>query len=135
MTEIAQELSISRNAVDRLCLSKGISTVSAVDKLRVTDETRAEILRLAREGSTRAAIARVTGVSFSMVGKALRGYAKTRGIPKRSGICASASAVMDRTGCSLPEAAARFVVSPPALYAYRKRRGLWTRSRSERSAR
>jgi hypothetical protein len=33
---------------------------------------------------------------------------------------------MDHTGCSLNEAAAMFVVSPPALYAYRKRRGLWT---------
>ncbi len=130
-TEIAAELGIQRRAVAHLCAAADLTLVQTADKLRVTDETRAKILRLAREGESRAEIARDVGFSFSIVCKILRGHSTSGGTPRpgrRRGASAHASDIMDRTGCSLHEAAARFTLSPPALYAYRKRRGLWTRT-------
>jgi DNA-binding CsgD family transcriptional regulator len=128
ISEIASLLGSAPHNVHDFCDRRGIATVSGHDKISTTRETKAKILALARAGKGRAEIAHETGANYGTVAKQLKGYS-TRGMRDPRCRSAMASDVMDRTGCSLGEAAAMFVVPPPALYGYRKRRGLWTTKR------
>lgn len=135
-SEIALKLDLSPDLVRRARDREGIAMVNGNEKVAVTDETKARIVALARSGKGRAEIAHETGASYAVVTKYLKGLSTNgqrgrRSVAQdsRSGRCAMASDVMDRTGCSLTEAAAMFVVPPPAVYGYRKRRGLWTTRR------
>ena len=129
-SEIGCEIDLHPNAVCAVRDRVGFTMVSGKDKVRVTEETRAKILELAHAGKTRAEIAHETGASYSVVTKYLKGRS-TRGTRGPAGSSARASEAMDRTGCSLCEAAAKYVVPPPALWAYRRRRGLWTSRRGD----
>lgn len=129
-TEIAAETDIIRSTVYSVRDRIGVTMVRGVEKNGVTDETKAMILELARTGKSRAKIALETGASYNVVNRLLIDHStSTRGVPERSGRSsksAMASEVMDDTGCSLSGAAAMFALSPPALWSYRKRRGLRT---------
>ena len=110
--EISTELEINLASVCRVRDRLGIEMIRHDDKIAVTPETRAMIRELASTGRSRAEIAHETGATYSVVTKYLVGHS-TRGQRTHRGRSAMASAVMDATGCTLQEAAARFVVSPP----------------------
>lgn len=128
--EIASDTGIAHNTVCDIRDRIGIPMVSGKTKVAVTDETKAKIVDLARAGKSRAEIAVETGASYSVINRDLIARSiKTRGVRGLAQPSRWASEMMDRTGCSLPEAAAKFGVSPPALWSYRKRRGLWLTKR------
>jgi len=106
----------------------GLAMVDGNEKRRIAEETKKKIVDLARNGKGRAEIAHATGVNYRVVSKYLEGHS-TRGRYGSRGRSAQASAVMDATGCSVTEAAAKFVVAPSSVWIYRKRRGLPTTQR------
>ena len=131
-TEIAFEVGIAKSTVRAIRERNDVVMINGHDKVAVTEETKTRILELARAGRSRAEIVNETGASYSTVGKYLRGRS-TYGVRGPGKKCAAASEYMNATGCSLNEAAAKFILAPPSLFLYRKRRRLWTTLRDRQA--
>jgi DNA-binding CsgD family transcriptional regulator len=126
--EIADRLGVRLERVYYVRDRDGLAMARGSDKINVTEETHAKILALACEKKTRSQIAHELGMNYGTICRHLKGCStRVPGRRPSRGASAMASDAMDRTGCSLGEAAAKFAVAPPALFQYRKRRGLWTR--------
>jgi len=135
-TEISEQIGVSAWTVRHHLDANATAIATHNDKTGTTEETKAKIVELARAEKSTAEIAQTLGVNYYVVRKVLRHRrVSTHGDRgNHDGRCAAASDFMDRTGCSLSQAAAHGVISPPSLWQFRKRRGLWTTA-AERDAR
>jgi len=123
--QMAEAEGLSYDGLSWFCKRYGIEPVT----VGYTDAQFAEARHLILAGNSAMTVARATGINYrTLRSRIAKGeLPRTRGrVGIRNGTCAEASAYMDKHRVPITDAAAQFGVSPPALYGFRKRRGLPT---------